>query len=621
VGSGTVRVGYDTWVGEGAPSAEHGTEKYPRVSDAASAENLALIYLRSPAPRGATILEAWLRCQVRTGPSTASNIWAQALTESFSAGAANYGNKPAFTATNQGLVVMPGGSPVDMVLEWDVAARLQQVADGAKHFGWRIHTDATGIYTLYGLDSGVDSWSLEVVWSDAPDKPTSLSPDAGVVSVAKPTVTCDYTDVSGGTEMAAIQVQIDASMTSPYDFDSGQVAATEPELDLSRTDMPGGVFAGVADGASTNWRVRVKDDGGNWSTYSDWATLARENKPTVTIDSPSAGVVYEHTPEILASTSADVIAYRVLVTAAPDKSNVLYDSGKRPIPAGTDIAHTLPEFVDGRRLITEGFDRYVGVRVYDDENREATPGDPIYAQDWELFELDDDGALTPPSATTAVQIGSTPQVRIEWVRATAADSWVILIDGVIVRRVENEDVEVVGTTFATNHIPDPYVQHTYAVKAVTNGLTSVAGPNAVVKTEPAGVWLFPAGGGSVCLDTPADTGDWQQLDRRITYRPLGRTEVDVLTFQEGFTGSISGTFSIWPDRDMQQTRNALRSIKDNPTDEVRLIAGRHSFPARIRDLTVVSDPEMMPGDLPGAQRTRVSFEFVQTGEIAYRVGP
>src|SRR5690606_10791352 len=137
-----------------------------------------------------------------------------------------------------------------------------------------------------GANEGKLGPELEIEWSDAPQAPTDLSPSGGrCVSIAKPTLRFDFTDNRGSTKIQACQVQIDDidDDWSSVIFDSGTVPVEEPELDLARTDMPGGVFDGLSGGQEVRWRVRVQDGSGQWSQWSEGRRFKRDVKGTLTI--------------------------------------------------------------------------------------------------------------------------------------------------------------------------------------------------------------------------------------------------------------------------------------------------------------------------------------------------
>ena len=110
---------------------------------------------------------------------------------------------------------------------------------------------------------------LRVEWADEPDAPGDLVPSGGLaVGTRTPTVRFTYADFGGSTQLAAVRVQVALSpgMTSSL-WDSGEVPAKVPELDLSETTYPGM----PTDESAVYWRAMVKDAAELWSDWSDVA--------------------------------------------------------------------------------------------------------------------------------------------------------------------------------------------------------------------------------------------------------------------------------------------------------------------------------------------------------------
>ena len=208
----------------------------------------------------------------------------------------------------------------------------------------------------------------------------------------------DYTDVSGSTTLDAVQVQVDAadSWTSP-DWDSGEVTATVPELDLAAAG-----WSGLADGESTWWRVRVKDAAGLWSDWSDGAQFSRATKGALTLTNPpdldpSLSYVEDTTPPITwAYTGTQTAWMVVLFEDGQPWQRWLWTSGK---VAGTETTVTPPPGVIKRTDRTY----WVKVMVWDDALREYTPGDPVYQPIYRAFTYDLVAGVTPASSISAAR--------------------------------------------------------------------------------------------------------------------------------------------------------------------------------------------------------------------------
>lgn len=603
MGQATVRGGIDTYVGSNYASREH----HGAVSLwLRSGENYSLVYLKVPAPRGATVTSATLTVYARGASTGSRTLTAARVASSWKASRTNWDNKPG--VLSGGVTTAVTALDDGEAITFDVTSHVQSIVNGAANYGWRLASTASNAHTIYSFEtSSRYKPTLTVTWSDRPDAPSSLRPSDSVTSRSHPTLTFDYSDVSGSTELAAVQVQIDpaANGAAPA-FDSGEVAAVEPELDLAST-----AYAGLVDGASTQWRVRVKDAGGLWSLWSDWVGMTRQIKPGVTILNPAAGAapfVSETTPPIL-WTTPDQTAWQVRILDAADPATILYDSGKR---GGADDAHTIPKGV-----LADERSYTVVVRGWDDIDREATPGDPVYATASRVFTVDDDPTTDAVGTLTAGADGRTPWVLLEWTRSTAPDSFTVTRDGkVIESSLTPDEVLVSGTTYRwRDHGAEPQRQHTYAVKAVVNGRQSPAGPTAVFTPTPTGIWLVDLERGLYACLAGDDAGSWEMVDEAATYAPIGSTEsIRVVSGIRGLEGELSGLLiDGMGGRTFAQHEAALWNLKEHPTAELRLVVADVNIPVVIGDLVIAPSTATRDGDVVKT----VSFAFWQTGGLKF----
>ena len=532
-----VRGGHDSFVNSVRPAMEFDGAKYLRL---VSGQKRVFLYFRNPAPRGATVTSATIRVFARGASSGSRTLTASRVGQTWKVRQLNWNNQPTVKADSltKSIGTLADGDAIDI----DVTAHVQTMCNGAANYGWRIETSTGTEHVIYGFDSGDLKPTLTVVWSDAPDEPTSLSPSGGVVATAKPTLQFDYTDVSGNTDLAGVRVQVDAAKngTDPA-FDTGAVAATEPELALnngatfvrtlsvtktaSSTSLTGGsfakadvgasitgtgipagatitavgttvydatsdeyrattatlsaaattsgtitatitrAFAGIAEDATTWWRVKVQDGGGLWSGWSAWASMKLDSFPTLTITNPPvSGLITERTPPITWTFTGQT-AWQVRILDNEDKE--IYDTGKRN---GTTTSHTIPADV-----LKKGTGPWrLNVRAWDGiKNRVSSPGYPTFATAWRDTSLTSDATVTAPSTPTVAQVGVTPWIDVTWTRATMPDAWDIYRDGEPVSggvNVTGADLFVSGTTYKfRDYTADPNVDHTYQVVANVNG--------------------------------------------------------------------------------------------------------------------------------------------------------
>lgn len=501
-----VRFGKDGWAGSGAPSVNHNGAKRIKFR---GTDVYGYLHMKNPVPHGLAVVEATLTIYVASASDWAGThtVSVKRLSERARFGKLTWNNKPGTTGgTKDATVTSP--TPAQAV-NIDVTSHVQQWADGDPNYGWRVSTDSTTALKLWGFDSD-NPPILTVQYAISPSQPVDLSPSGGAVSVAKPVVTFDAVDLSQPGDMSALQVQIDpaANATAPA-FDSGEVASSIPELDLSAT-----AYAGLADGASTSWRARYKSGEGVWGDWSEWVTFSRAAKGTLTITNPAAppnNFVTEATPPFIHSFTGTQVAWRKWITEQADKTEILANSHKTD---GADTSWTPPK----KRIHDDG-SYTIWVRVWDDVDRVATPGDPAYVEASRNFTFQQDATVDAPVMVSAAQQGVTPFVDLTFTRATAPDSWTILRDGkVIDALVDPADTLTTGTTHVyTDAGATPQVAHTYEVRAVVNGKASPKSATGTVTTRPAGGWLLDleTGEGQQLLDLSVD---YSEPDMAGVYR-------------------------------------------------------------------------------------------------------
>ena len=230
----TVRNGRDTWVNSAAASARHSDAKLLRLLNPGASTEYAYIWLRNPAPKGATIVSAQLHLFGYGADGLSATVTVQRLSARWSESQTDWNNKPGVTGATVSVTAIQSADAQEWV--FDVSAILQTVTDlgPGSFYGLRISTTATTERKFYSLDATDNRPYLLVQWSDAPDAPINLTPSGGAaVSVAKPVLSYDYHDPNG-SDLVSQQVQINPTnaFTAPA-FDSGTVAADGPEYDTS----------------------------------------------------------------------------------------------------------------------------------------------------------------------------------------------------------------------------------------------------------------------------------------------------------------------------------------------------------------------------------------------------
>lgn len=538
-----------------------------------SGEKAGVLRAAIPAdiPDNAIVTTAELVFHTRESWAGSVVFSAQRQSEGFTVSKVTWNNRPdVLTGTSKATTVASPSFGQEFRI--DVADHVQAfVAGTATNRGWRIYTDAGTARSIYGSSAGKYKPHLSMEYVVPDDAPTGLVPDGAAVSIAKPTLSFVVDD-----ETVSIQVQVDAAAdaVSP-DWDSGEVGASAGLLDLARTDLPGGIFPGLTLGATTYWRARAKGPLG-WSLWSEWATMPRIAKPTATITAP-ASTTGDKTPPI-AWTATGQVTWHARLLAADGK--VLDDSDR------TTSADT--EWTPTKGLKRVGDVGRAHVRVWDNVNRVATPGDPIWSEAFLDFTLVAIGVAPGADSLTVAQDGPSPVVRLSWVGPTP-DLWRITRDGEFLDAVDG------SVTTYLDYAARPGVQHVYqALVATDTGEVSPNGPIATIRPFPAGAWLMDPETGErvLILDEDVQT---TMAERAVVHTPLG--DGPPIRRRSGTpppSGTVSGfLLSSLAGDDYLPDAMAATALGFKASDQgrvYRLAWGTWNIPVTIGDMNVAPAP-------------------------------
>lgn len=579
----TLRNATDTWSNNVQPGRNYNTAKKLGIE---SGQRWAYVFFNRAAPLGATITNATLRVYYARDVAGSHTFTVQRIDKAWKASRLDDKNRPGVTGTAISATASAGNA--GSYVEFNVTTLLQQVSDGAPWYGVRIATNHTATQWLGSAQGRADRRpSLTVSWTEAPDQPTTLRPSGNAaVALAKPTLRFDYTDHLGDTSLGAVQVQIDpaANWTTPA-WDSGTVAATVPELDLAAT-----TYAGLANGASTYWRVRVRDGAGLWSPWSEDEQFKRQDLGTVTITNPAteSPQVYDSTPPFLWTTSFVQSAYQVLVV---DGTKIVNDSGKR---LGATQEYTPPAGV----LKLLGHTYRLVVRAWDTHDREVTPGDPGYSTAWRNFTVEPDPGVPSAEGLTVTQPkDDRPGVVLRWSRATAPDKFVVRRNGTVIEDdLLLEDALIPGTTdyTFTDNTARSWRVHTWTVQAVVNGRASPATPVSMTPTV-RGIWLLDKGRNLTVWLAGREGGTWERGEEASVFAPVGAEHVvRRVQSQRGYEGSLSGALVTRQDLTADQSEANLMAMRDQPARSVTLVVADTVLPVWIGNVNVYPTPEGIP---------------------------
>lgn len=597
-----------TWAGPEKPAQNHGADGRIRVK---AGTRRGYVWAKSPVPRlqGYTVNNATLYLVTDTASAGSITITLTAVNAKWAAKKLTWNNKPV--AVKGTAVALTKNPSAGTVWAFNVTEAIQDAADGGAFWGWQITASAGDALTFKSSAAKSGKPWLAVDYVLPPAAPVDLVPEAGAVSVAKPTLSWVYADRTGDSRIDAVRVQVnttEAGFSAP-EWDSGAVPSETPTLNLAATTFPG-----LNNGDVLYWRALVKGDSGKWSAWSDPAVLTRANKGGLSIIAPAEApndFVEEFTPPIVWSLSGRTQrAYQVLVADAAAPGVYLYNSGR---VGGTASETTLPQgvLVDDRSYV-------LTVRVWDTVDRETTPGDVSYVEASRTFAVRLSATVTPPDTLDVGMNPDRPNIVLTWTRDTMPDSWTIERDNqVIAADIDGDDVLVGGSTYAwVDNSAKPGKAHRYVVRAVANGRASLGGPVRIYRPSGShGIWLGdPAAAVWVRLKGSSLSG-LTMTDTETVLTPVNaKRRIRLVSGQQGYAGTIAGVLADNSDGyDVADGLAALTAIKKaSKTGVFRLVGADLNIPVEISQLTWTPEDNTSIDN----RRYAVSFQAWQVGEFS-----
>jgi hypothetical protein len=471
--------------------------------------------------------------------------------------------------------------------EWwdiDVTSDVQGYVAGTKvNYGWRLFPSSGTVMKLLGSAATVRQPYLEITYVIPPKVPTNLSPAGGSVATDLPVLT-----FTTGSDTLSVQVQVDPAADSVTpDFDSGEYPATAGVVDLAATDMPGGLYPGLADGSTTYWRARAKNSYG-WSGWSAWVSFSRNDLDAVTLLSPTDPDA-DGTPPFLWSFAGTQTAWQATLMDADGKT--LDDSGAQ---AGTDTGWT-----PAKGLTANGDQGIARVRVWDDVTRIATPGVPAYSEALLNFTVAFDGAVDPMDTLAAAQVGGSPGIALTGTRAAGIpDEVAVFRNGVQVARFPGTDIFTTATDFAWTDWSAPLnTEATYRLAPVVGGAVASGGPTATITPTSSGLWLVDVDTDVAAVLWGAEEGSYDASDVATVHVVVSKDAPVPVVRRRLRRGVISGTESgVIIDVDGFPASDTLTALQETfPANDAgtiyRLIDGHLNIAVIAGDFLVSPTPE------------------------------
>lgn len=631
----TLKTSVDTYDAESAPRANYGDNEFLKLNAAGGGdEKDAFLFFHRPFKLGDNVIFATLTVYLKGAWTGPTDIRVDRVNEKWREDTLNWNNAPTdIDATSRATETVTGGANGDAV-EIDVTAILADVSGGDNWFGFFLTIDAGGDLSLHSSETTARHRrpTLEVKFSTKPDVPTDLSPNGHTIGRAKPRLNWSFQDRSGQSAQKKLQVQIsdDPNDFSTPVFDSTWLTTSKTQLDLNTT-----AYGGVGEGSTRYWRVRVQDDDGNISDWSDVASMMKIAKGDVTISTPAdGGNVETHTPTVTHSLSVgtqEATEYVLKEWDGPSHEfKQIYHRGKKTT---TDVDFEIPKGYIRREDTVDGHTHpyRIIVRVWDDEDREHTANDLAYSEDKNDFRFHRP-AGDIVDLLDAAQLSDNPKspvVRLQFHRTATPEYFALRIERpgldpeFAVHRIDPADlVNPAGATYNFEYdyyeaIPSEWTIYHMCPVVLDGGVLKVITGNdeATLKTDVWGVWIVRPSTGEQLFIAGRNAISSAIGEASSTFTPLNRRSPVLITDSiRGFEGSVSGLLIDWAGTTAKEYVAMLESFKGLAgSDELRLVTPNRNFPIQLPAGTSIAPASGTPGNI-----YEVVVPYAQTGGFTFK---
>jgi hypothetical protein len=617
----------DTFADEGHVTENFGKAGLLRLDNAGTDEKQAyLSFAGGPRP-GVYVIEATLQLHARGATFNGSQtITVDAITEPWKERTLTWRTKPDVDTTDAAsLAVTTMATRSQIEIDVTDMVRTAYLGTGVAFYGFHV-AGANGVVSSSEAEDPDLRPQLIIEYTELPAAAYDLVPgDSDVVSIGKWVQRWSYFDPEEG-EQLAYQLQmsttgllsgIAGSAFAATVYDSGLVASSDPELDLSTS-----TYVGLANAGTVYAHVRVQNAAGQIGPYSDPVAISRQIKGSLTINAPTTEIE-ETTPTISTTLngrdqrSLEYIIDRLEGEITEDDVEGWGDEGwGGPWGGGTTQSITslidqLPIYEKPRfKALTDDGDDYqfdlptkvirhrtasyrLTVRSWDTvTNRVSTPGDKSYVEATRVFSWVDPAAA-PTSPASLVGVTDGPGLALTWTRAAVPDYYLIVIDGEdALGYIDGLDAQISGTNYGVTYYGlEPGTEAGVEVIAVviSSGVakTSKNNPTVDVTTDVEAIWLADRSLGT--SDDPAtlvrligqDAAPAQIGQDAEELTAVGRQDtITIIDNVRGYEGELSGYI------EGRDDRLVLENWKSRPALELRLVMGDLNIPVRIGEIAI-----------------------------------
>ena len=560
-------------------------------------EGKGLIFFSIPFPMGASVASAKLRVYSTPGWSSGKTLSLHRVTERWTASYVSWNTEPGSGALS-GSVTKPGTPAEGEVWEVDVTSHLQDVANGAEWYGWRVSSDNASPVGVYGLQAPDPKLRpvLEVKWAEPPHTPNDLSPRGDqTVSNSLPYLQFNYVDAEGASTMLAYEVQMDGSGNFDSPAWSRLAESSSPGIDLSLTGRPA-----LVSGNWMWWRVRVQDSSGLWSGWSDPVRFKYQPLGSVSILSPS-GSTEDPSPDVVWNHSFTQTAFRLKLYDKTADNRLAWDT---ELVQSSSKQYTIPVgVIDAADHTWEAV-----LEVKDDKDRVAVVNGPVFSQSSRLFTWDPTPGMNIPLNVRLYQAHQYwPGVGVQWDYPYPVTYFSIWRDGVLLRTATPVEAALPGGGYGVNDWFIPGRQtHKWEVRAHHAGQTSDAGW--ITKTiNHRFPFLMSAVNTELVVplvNAEVDPGLYETNDVAV---PLSGNPVLVQQSLKGYVGSCEAEIAcdVVPGVEAREHKNMLLWMRENP--RCYFTWADQAIECYIYDTSIKPVPRA-----DGRTDYEISFGFIQT---------
>lgn len=325
---------------------------------------------------------------------------------------------------------------------------------------------------------------------------------------------------------------------------------------------------------------------------------------------PGLPTFSDPTPVIAWQTSGDMPQARWRASVS-----ILDGSTWRVVAASGTVVSAETSWTPDVGLATAGTARII-VDVWDDRQREATPGMPIYASASGDFSFSPSDTVEIPKNIQLIDLAPMPSVKLRFTRSEVPDRWDIYRDGRLLTRHPGLDFLVEGDQYEVTDQIAPNGPHTWTIFAIVNGVACKSQAVTATIAHP-GTWLCdPDTGDKVCIVGGNKDLELSLPEDRTTFTPIGsKARVDIIAAQRGYEATCKGSLVGNPatGATAEQQRDMLRRWREDVGHRFILLVSDMALPVNVNNVqtwrTVQATGPRFAGD-PG-HVVQVSFDWHQ----------